>query len=39
VLDFSDDQADGTYQILRLTSTELWLRKVGEDLELRLNEQ
>jgi len=39
VLDFEDDQADGTYQITRLTQTELWLRKVGEDLELRLNEQ
>ena len=39
VLDFADDQADATYQILRLTTNELWLRKVGEDLELRLKEQ
>lgn len=39
VLDFEDDVADGTYQILRLTEPELWLRKTGDDLELRLKEQ
>lgn len=39
VLDFEEDLADGTYIINRLTRTELWLRKVGEDLELRLREQ
>ena len=39
VLDFEDDQADGSYQILRLTSDELWLRKLGDDLELQLKEQ
>lgn len=39
VLDFEEDLADGTYIINRLTQTELWLRKVGEDLELRLREQ
>lgn len=39
VLDFEDDLADGTYIINRLTQSELWLRKVGEDLELRLREQ
>lgn len=39
VLDFEDDQADGNYQILRLTQTELWLREIGDDLELRLKEQ
>ena len=39
VLDFEDNVADGTYQILRLTEPELWLRKTGDDLELRLKEQ
>jgi hypothetical protein len=39
VLDFEDDAADGSYQILRLTSDELWLRELGGDLELRLKEQ
>ncbi|MEX1132952.1 MAG: hypothetical protein WEC15_06995 [Flavobacteriales bacterium] len=39
VLDFEEDLADGTYIINRLTQSELWLRKVGEDLELRLREQ
>jgi hypothetical protein len=39
VLDFEEDLADGTYLINRLTQTELWVRKVGEDLELRLKEQ
>lgn len=38
-LDFEDNVADGTYQILRLTEPQLWLRKVGDDLELRLKEQ
>jgi len=36
VLDFENDDADGTYQIRRLTGSELWIHKVGEDLELRL---
>ena len=39
VLDFEDNAADATYQINRLTQKELWLRKMGEDLELRLKEQ
>ena len=38
VLDFEEDLADGTYIINHLTRTELWLREVGEDLELRLRE-
>lgn len=36
VLDFEDDDADGTYQILRLTSDELWLREKGQDREIKL---
>lgn len=36
VLDFENNDADGTYQIRRLTETELWIHKVGDDLELRL---
>lgn len=36
VLDFENDSADGTYQIRRLTEKELWIHKVGDDLELRL---
>lgn len=36
VLDFEDDDADESYQILRLTGNELWLREKGEDLELHL---
>lgn len=39
VLDFEDDVADGSYVITRLTEPELWLRKTGDDLELRLKEQ
>lgn len=39
VMDFEDNLADGTYRIERLTQTELWLRKQGDDLELRLKEQ
>lgn len=35
-LDFEDDDADNTYQILRLTEDELWLREKGDDLELHL---
>ncbi|MBK9761869.1 MAG: hypothetical protein IPO87_00565 [Flavobacteriales bacterium] len=36
VLDFENDDADGTYQIRRLTEAELWIHKIGDDLELRL---
>lgn len=39
VLDFEDNAADAIYQMNRLTQKELWLRKMGEDLELRLKEQ
>ncbi|MFZ1686791.1 MAG: DUF5004 domain-containing protein [Flavobacteriales bacterium] len=35
-LDLEDDDADETYQILRLKETELWLREKGGDLELQL---
>lgn len=35
-LDFEDDDADRTYQILRLKEDELWLREKGDDVELRL---
>ena len=39
VLDFEDNAADGTYQIRRLTESQLWLHKVGDDLELHLKSQ
>ena len=39
VLDFEDNAADGTYQIRRLTENQLWLHKVGDDLELHLKPQ
>ncbi|MBP6311779.1 MAG: hypothetical protein KA408_05885 [Flavobacteriales bacterium] len=39
VMDFENDAADGTYQIRRLTETQLWLRQVGDDLELHLKTQ
>lgn len=35
-LDFESDDADATYQILRLSSDELWLRQRGGSVELRL---
>ena len=35
-LDFENDAADETYEILRLKDKELWLREKGEDLELHL---
>lgn len=35
-LDMENDDADKTYQILRLKEKELWLREKGEDVELRL---
>lgn len=35
-LDFEDDAADETYEILRLKENELWLREKGDDLELHL---
>ncbi len=35
--DFEDDDADQDYQILKLTTDELWLREKGGDLELKLN--
>lgn len=34
-LDYENDDADATYQILKLTSNEMWLRAEGDDLELR----
>ena len=34
--DYEDDDADQSYQILKLTSDELWLREIGGDLELHL---
>ncbi len=39
VLDFEEDLADGTYLIQRLTQSQLWLRQIGDDLELRLKPQ
>ena len=35
-LDFSNDDADETWEILRLKETELWLHEKGGDLELHL---
>lgn len=35
-LDFDDDGADVSYQILRLAEKELWLREVGGEDELQL---
>jgi hypothetical protein len=35
-VDYENDGADATYIILRLKEEELWLRKVGDDLELHL---
>ena len=35
-LDFEDNAADDTYEILRLKEDELWLREKGDDLELHL---
>lgn len=37
--DFEDDRQDGTYQILKLTKTEFWLREIGKDLELQLEQK
>lgn len=37
-LDFEDDSEDNTYQILRLTQDELWLRELGGEIEIRLKE-
>lgn len=34
--DYEDNSQAGEYQILRLTKDELWLRKVGADLEMHL---
>ena len=36
VLDFEDDEADRTYEILRLAEKELWLKEKGGDTELQL---
>lgn len=35
-LDFENDAADETYEILRLMDKEMWLREKGDDLELHL---
>ena len=35
-LDFENDAADRTYEILRLKEDELWLKEKGDDLELHL---
>lgn len=37
--DYENDDADAEYQILRLTDKELWLREVGAELELHLQEK
>lgn len=34
-INYENDDADATYQILKLTSSEMWLRAEGDDLELR----
>ena len=39
VVDYQDDSEDEEYQILKLTSKELWLREKGEDLELHLGQK
>ena len=38
-VDYADDDFDNTYQILKLTEEELWLREIGQDLELQLKEK
>jgi len=38
-LDFEDDDQDGEYVILRLTSDELWMRDVSQNLEIHLLEK
>lgn len=38
-VDFENDDADAEYQILRLTSKELWLRQIGQEVELHLAEK
>lgn len=37
--DYEDDDQDAEYQILKLTEKEMWLRKVGQELELHLREK
>lgn len=34
ILDYENDDADEEYQILKLSSDELWLRVKGDDLEI-----
>lgn len=36
MLDFEEDDADRTYQILRLTEDEMWLREIGAEDEIKL---
>lgn len=36
VLDFENDDADNTYQILRLANDEMWIRETGGEDELQL---
>ncbi len=36
VLDFENNDADATYQILKLERSDLWIRKKGDDQELHL---
>lgn len=38
-LDFQDDDQDGEYVILRLTSDEIWMRDISQDLEIHLLEK
>jgi hypothetical protein len=37
--DYEDDDQDNTYQILRLTQDELWLRELGGETEIHLKEK
>lgn len=37
--DFEDDAQDGEYEILRLSSNELWLKDISQNLELHLLEK
>jgi len=37
MLDFEDNDADATYEILRLTSNELWLKEKAGTVELHLD--
>ena len=37
--DFENNSQDGEYRILKLTETQMWLSKIGEDVEMHLGEK